>query len=214
MSAEKTLKRRAVYTGLHPYLETDLLTFAMETWETRYADRNNFTLQHFIADLCDLEPVRQQRSRILISLVKAMNTPADALMPDPRPGTAPVAALAESAGTSEAFARLLACILDLVPPANRHAHLRDNVRLDILDSLDSRTLSPALTGALRAWLSDGDDPNLPEVPPGLLRGLTNRTYVILCERLGPVAADRLLAAAVTHCQADYPELKAQLEQLL
>ncbi len=215
MSAESSRKRRAIYTGLYPFLAGESLDSALDTWQNHYAHRTNLTLQHFVADLCHLEPVRQQRSRILVSLVKAMNSPIEALLPDPTPANGPVGqASGASLNASAAFALLLGSILDRVPTASRSAPLRDNVRLDLMDSLDRGALGPALTNTLHAWLADGAKAPLPPIPPNLLQGLTNRAYVILCERLGPVSADHLLADAVMHCRTRRPDLRPELQALL
>jgi hypothetical protein len=68
--------------------------------------------------------------------------------------------------------------------------------------------------ALQRWLGDKDVLKPVNCDPGLLRTIVNRCYVILCERVGPVEADRLLARAADAAQQQQPTLKRAISQLL
>ena len=48
----------------------------------------------------------------------------------------------------------------------------------------------------------------------MLRSLLNQFYVVLCEAVGPVSADRILATAAKQVGAERPELGKQLDALL
>ena len=68
--------------------------------------------------------------------------------------------------------------------------------------------------ALQRWLGDKAPLNVSGVETRLLRVVVNRAYVILCERVGPVQADRILASAVNSVAEARPELSPAVEQLL
>ncbi|KAF0808995.1 hypothetical protein A167_02205 [Alcanivorax sp. S71-1-4] len=207
---ELSEKRRAIYTGLKPFLPREDLLQALSHWEANYADRPRFTLQRFVADICRDDVLRGRRSDILLSLVQAMNMPVASLLPDPlhdkqlARADGPV-----SASTSAAFCALMEALMTRVPLQTRHSF-----RLDLLSSLSRRHLPPALLGAMQSWLGNDQPLKVPAAQETLLQSLVNRTYVVLCERLGPVAADKALVEAVRTVQAAHPDMDKALNGLL
>ena len=223
-------KRRAVYTGLKPFLPGEDLMAALHHWETHYADRPRFTLQRFVADICQDENLRERRSAILLSLVQDMNMPVQSLLPDPLAGQpsrrdAQISgdtgtAGAPSASVAAAFSALMEALSSRVPLPQRH-----NFRLDLLASINRDTWPAPLVSAMQRWLG-GDNADrraaspdetalkVPAVPETFLQALVNRTYVLLAERIGPVSADRALADAVTQVRDTQPGLDRHLSQLL
>ena len=226
-------KRRAVYTGLKPFLPREDLMAALHHWETHYAERPRFTLQRFISDICQDESLRERRSAILLSLVQAMNMPVQSLLPDPMAGQhAPRRDDADTrsaaASVAAAFSALMEALSSRVPLQQRHSF-----RLDLLASINRDTWPAPLISAMQRWLG-GDNKDrrtaapdetasgaalgtalsVPAVPEALLQALVNRTYVVLAERIGPVNADRALADAVAQVRDTRPDLDSHLNQLL
>lgn len=181
---------------------------AIDHWETHYADSPRFTLQRFVADICKQHNLREQRSDILLSLVQSMNMPSGSLLADPR-SDQPAATSTSATAMAQSFCLLMATLLDSVPVSQRHS-----VRLDLHSSLDQRKLPPSVSSAMQAWLGNDRPLSLTNAPSPVLRALLNRTYVVLCERLGPVEADRLLAGAVNRSQSERPDLGNSLADLL
>ncbi|MBZ2187653.1 hypothetical protein K8B33_00960 [Alcanivorax sp. JB21] len=222
-------KRRAVYTGLKPFLPREDLMAALHHWETHYAERPRFTLQRFISDICQDESLRERRSAILLSLVQAMNMPVHSLLPDPLAGQHPqrrddAGTGGSAASVAAAFSALMEALSSRVPLPQRHSF-----RLDLLASINRDTWPPALVNAMQRWLggdnrdrrnaspdetASGTALSVPAVPEALLQALVNRTYVVLAERIGPVSADRALADAVAQVRDTQPELDKHLSQLL
>lgn len=207
MSDDLHLRRRAIYTGLKPFLDEEALLDALLHWEAHYASAPRFKLQHFVSELCRSGDLRPRRSDVLRSLIEAMSLPARSLLPDPLQRTTAGSA---SAGDVRAFVALAERLLDGTGDDQRFS-----LRLDLLASLDARRLPPPVLAALRTWLGERAAPlRLEQCSTDILRGLVNRIYVILCERCGPVEADRLLASAVRSVEAVHPELAAPLARLL
>jgi hypothetical protein len=75
MNNDLALRRRAIYTGLRPYLEEDALLDALMHWENHFATAPRFTLQKFVAELCKDGDLRSRRADILLSLVQALSMP-------------------------------------------------------------------------------------------------------------------------------------------
>jgi hypothetical protein len=207
MSADIALRRRAIYTGLKPYLEDDALLDALMHWENHFATAPRFTLQRFVAELCKEGELRSRRADILLSLVQALSMPATSLLPDPLQHRQ--ASDSASNDDSIAFGMLMQALFDTMPRDTQY-----QLRLDMLASLDTRKLPKTLLVALQRWLGDKDVLKPVSCDPTLLRTIVNRCYVVLCERVGPVEADRLLARAADTAQQQQPTLKRAISQLL
>lgn len=87
------------------------------------------------------------------------------------------------------------------------------VRLDQLTDPRRPGVDPALRETFEYWLNHADD-DLAPLDRESLRHLLNRTYVLLCERFGPVRADRLLKHAADHVRRRQPALEQSLHALL
>jgi len=195
MSQDLAIRRRAIYTGLKPYLPEQELLDALLHWESHYANAPRFTLQRFVSELCREGDLRSRRADVLLSLVQAMSMPVQSLLPDPlqdaRTGKR------HNDSDVRAFQLLIEALLEITSKDPRYS-----LRLDLVASLDTRKLSTSVAHALQRWLADKAPLTLSGVEISVLRALVNRTYVILCEREGPVTADKLLATAVDKVAAD------------
>lgn len=209
MSHEKSVKRRAVITGLRPYMDEAALTQALNYWEQHYADTPRFALQKFVSEIARVSGLQSYRSNMLLSLVQAMNMPVDALLPDSLAGPLGDPALIPSERASAAFVLLMTTLMKTVPPAAHH-----NFSFDLLASLDNPNLPFDVVNGLDEWLGRNRALILPPAQPLVLRALVNRTYVLLCERLGPVEADRLLFLAVNTSLRVRRELSTEITDLL
>lgn len=187
MSQDIALRRRAIYTGLKPYMEEPALLDALLHWESHYANAPRFTLQRFVSELCREGELRLRRADVLLSLVQAMSMPAQSLLPDPMQGMRRETHRLDD--EMRAFQMLTETLLEATSNA------RYSLRLDLIASLDTRKMPTQVAHALHRWLADKAALQLSGVDINVLRAFVNRSYVILCEREGPVAADRMLARA-------------------
>ena len=78
-----TLRRRALYTALHAYLDEQALWEALLHWEACYAAQAAFPVQRFLSDILTTPDLRSQRPQILRSVVQALAWPEARLLPDP-----------------------------------------------------------------------------------------------------------------------------------
>ena len=207
MRHDITVRRRAIYTGLKPFISEEELLNALAHWEAHYATAPRFTLQRFVSELCREGELRQRRADILLSLVQAMNMPVKSLLADPLPDreSLPSTSVSETA----AFETLMNALID-----GGNKTKRFSLRLDLLASLDTRKMPVQFCHAMQRWLGDKAPLNVTGVSTELLRAMVNRAYVIMCERQGPVLADKTLAAAVSQVVAERPELERVIKKLL
>lgn len=210
MHTDVSFRRRAIYTGLRPFMPEEQLMEALLLWQDNFATAPRFTLQKFVAELCHDNALRSRRADILLSLVQAMNMPGASLLPDPlasRSGTHAVAD--EDTLLGSAAAALLEAILTLSAGDNRY-----QLRLDLLASLDGSRLPQDVFQRVQRWLVDNSPLDGLTGERRILRAVVNQVYVALCQRAGPVETDRVLAAAVDEACAKHPELGEQITSLL
>lgn len=202
-------RRRAIATGLQEFLDDSGVERALRHWESRYADQPSLALQRFVADICNDDPLKNQRAAVLRSLLNAMNLPENQLAKADG-STAPGTASRQAAlSHSTAFSELMLALMGQLGESQQA-----KLRLDLFAALRRRNLPPTILDALQRWLASRQPLELDNASAGLLQKLINQYYVLLCESLGPVQADRMLAAAVKKVQHDRPELDTFLGSLL
>ena len=186
MRQELQRRRRAIVTGLTPYMNETLLMEAVSHWQQHYAERPRFSLQGFVSDLCGLFDLGERRHQIHMSLVQAMTLSEKELANDP---FAEQGQGADHHPCTLAFQVLMESLI-----SQMDGQTGNQFRLDLTAQLRSKNTSAETRLTLEYWLQN---PNraLAGLPLASLRQQLNNAYVILCERLGPVDADRMLRDA-------------------
>lgn len=204
MSAPHTknisFRRRAIYTGLYPFLETDNLIRAMLLWEQRYANNASFAVQHFVNDICSVNHLEHARREMVLALVKTMSMPEQDLMRDPADDMAifqkrhNISTLPENSSRElVVFQKLIVGLLEQV-----NVQVRVSVKEFVLQQLQRQpSIDEGLKRNLQLWLSR-QIPSMSMTAPDIdsLRKIINYFYVGYCEYIGPVETDRLLGRSV------------------
>lgn len=204
-SSELILRKRALYTGLQPFLRDTELMEALILWESRYADQPKFSLRYFVADLVKSLDRPVEHKHMFVHLVATMAKPANELLADP---SAALLAYKTRRRTSsyasytlpeiEAFKVLVDKWLSLV---------QSGAAMDIgnfvLRNLDRLNINADLKFQTGRWLEDETQTiKVPAVQVQDLRKIINLFYVGFCEYLGPTKADSLLAEAVSRLKSN------------
>ncbi|MFC6328702.1 hypothetical protein [Alloalcanivorax gelatiniphagus] len=206
MSPEQR-RQRALATGLAPYLDAAALVEAVALWQRDYADRPRFSLQGYVSELCRLFDLGEQRHQLHLSLVRAQSLPDARLAADPLADDR-AAGAGDRHPPTRAFQGLMRALWASLGEARA-----GQLRLDQLTDLRQADLPADTRAALEYWLNHPRS-ELAALDQGSLRTLLNRGYVLLCERFGPVSADRLLKDAGDRLRRDQPELGQALNELL
>ncbi|WP_290518306.1 hypothetical protein [Alcanivorax sp.] len=180
-------RRRAIVTGLAPYMNEPVLLEAISHWQLHYAERPSFSLQGFVSDLCRLFDLGERRHHIHMSLVQAMTLSDSELAADPLANSND--SHTEAHPCTHAFQCLLQALWQRL--GKRAA---TQLQLDLGAQLRQRSVSAETRLTMEYWLQSPDK-SLSPLPLASLRDQLNRTYVLLCEQLGPVEADQQLKAA-------------------
>lgn len=190
------LRRRAIYTGLRPYLNEVTLLDAMHLWQSKYSDKPKFAFAEFLSECCQNKALRAQRTNMLSSIFKALDMPERELLPDPfdevlsQPtDLTPEELIADNKTIvfSNLFDHLLALLTD------KQAM---EVRVSLLKALASLPLDVRRKVDLREWLDKKSSNLAMSYALSDIRQLMNLAYVAICELVGPVKADQLLNQAM------------------
>ncbi|EKF74844.1 hypothetical protein A11A3_06415 [Alcanivorax hongdengensis A-11-3] len=206
MSQELSRRRRAIITGLSPFMEERLLLEAISLWQDSYADRPRFSLQGFVSELCRLFDLADRRHHIHMSLVQAMSLPVSELQADPWSQSQPDSP--ERHPCTQAFQLLQHAIWQRLGEQQA-----SQLRLDMLAQLRQKNTPAQIRLVMESWLQHPQQALSP-LDIGPLRTQLNRAYVLLCERIGPVEADRLLKQAYDSTAQHNPGLQSALRELL
>lgn len=199
MAKNLSEKKRAIYTGLHPFLNTDNLMEALVLWEQKYSDSPAFAVQHFINDICSAHDLKTIRRDMLLSLVKTLALPEEDLMPDPSVQMSGYKKLHHKASTVEYTTRELIALQRLVIAMMEQAKIdvRISIKEFVLDQVSRSKIDSQLKRELQLWLSK-QSLSMKVLAPDIedIRKVINFFYVGFCEYLGPVETDRLLSKCV------------------
>lgn len=194
-------RRQAIINGLAPLLREDQTLVALEIFDRSFAHGPAFNLQKYVDQLCErLVPSfpRRDLHRALVASVFLGGSGGEGKL-DMRP---------ESDGPSPAnrvFEHLLGGFLSLV--AGTRPKVETAVRTYLAEKLGALGLSVVAQKALSEWLSRRQANIGTPISRESMRNLLNLAYVLVCEYLGPVVADRLLSQAVAETEA-LPEAHA------
>ncbi|WP_290538605.1 MULTISPECIES: hypothetical protein [Alcanivorax] len=205
MSQDLQRRRRAIVTGLTPYMNEPLVLEALSLWQQNYAERPRFSLQGFVSELCQLFDLSERRHQIHMSLVQAMTLSERELADDPLADSGE--RHAQEHPCSQAFEQMMRSLWDGIG-----ARAASQLRLDLAAQLRSNKVGTEIRLTMEYWLQSPDRPLAP-LALTALRDQLNRTYILLCERLGPVEADQQLKAAYQKTLSSQVD-PAALRQLL
>lgn len=207
-------RRRAVYTGLRPFFNDIELSKVLELWERDFSQKPMFALNVFVARCCTTPELKEKRGELLRAVISAMDLPLSQLLPDPVKTLKSEAELkAESEHqldhVTHVFVALLTAMLTKYDLATQ-----GGVRNFVIENLDK--LKFELRGAqrMRDWLSGQSTYLAANYKIDVLQKLVNLAYVAMCEYVGPVKADQLLAQALREVEPEAKKHKINLRDFL
>jgi hypothetical protein len=201
------LRRRAIYTGMRPYFDDAALLEAIHLWQIKYSDKPKFAFTEFLSECCQDKALRAQRTTILSSIFKALDTPERDLLPDPFDidqdqliQLAPAEKICDD--TTIVFVHFLDNLLKSLVDKDALT-----VRIYILNQFPSLRLDELRKAFLRDWLDKKSNKLPVSYELSVMRQVVNFAYVAICEIKGPVKADQLLSQAIKSSD----ELAKQME---
>ncbi len=208
------LRRRAIYTGMRPYFDDAALLEAIHLWQIKYSDKPKFAFTEFLSECCQDKALRSQRTVILSSIFKALDTPERDLLPDPFDidqdqliTLAPTEKICDD--TTLLFVHFLDHLLKSLPDKEAQG-----VRIYMLNQFPILRLDELRKAFLRDLLNKKSNKLPVSYELTIMRQLVNFAYVAICELIGPVKADQLLSQAIKSSDELAKQMEIPLHEFL
>lgn len=203
---ELQFRRRAIYTGLKLYLNHDALFAAMCIWQKQYSTLPRFATSRFINFLVKAYDLKVKPSELQMALSRLLMAPLETLDEDPiekmqvyatKPGH-PCSHDSATSGSAEAIVetisnRVFRQFINELEAAllQRHPKSAEELTHTLIEKLPRKRLKPHFYSELSQWLEHRSSAFSSSLDESLLHDLVNAVYVMLCQRIGPVATDQL-----------------------
>ena len=188
------LKRRIVYTGLRPFFDDEAILSMVTVWDEKYAAQPNFAFVNFLTEVCRRKEDRALRTDVLAALFQAMELPEKSLLPDP---LVALKSVSLQAGVNEVDAKttVLFSLAHALMAKMDEAELK-RVKDAVFLGINQLATDERRKHHLHYWLEHMDEPFPMTLDKANMRGLLNLVYVGMCDAIGPIKADQLLAKAI------------------
>lgn len=209
------LRRRAIYTGLKPYLNTNELASALSMWETEFSSKPAYALASFVTRCCTRDELRRIRTQILSALITALESPESLLLSDPGSQVGKLTMSNENShdvvldAKNSIFIALSNQLWTTVDETTEKSIIDF-----ILRNLANLKLKAEHASALKDWLINRKIAFPCNFELSTLQKLINLNYIALCEYYGPIKADRLLSQATQAVEEKAAQLQFNLHDLL
>lgn len=215
LEARVARNRRAIYTGLKPFLAEDELMAALSLWQSRYSAGPAYALHGFVNEVCASEPLKQIRNEMHRSLRQSLFGPDEALDGDPllqieRWRHAQNGATKSGEAASALPGKVASKPSTLIFEAVFDDFLllieeRQPISLQIRSYLDMHLGGLLSNGPVSVQVSRWLRGRQLRLDDGLevaeMRTLLHMAYVLACEYIGPTPSDHLLAQAVRQSES-------------
>nr|WP_294838659.1 hypothetical protein [uncultured Methylotenera sp.] len=209
------LKRRAVYTGLKPFLSSNEMAPALSLWETEFSSKPTYALASFVTRCCTTDELRRIRTQILSAIIAALESPESLLLSDPG---SQVGRLTMSHADSYQVVLDAKNSIFIALSSRLWAAVDEITEKSIIDfilrNLAHLKLSSEHAGNLKDWFINRNAAFPCNFELATLQKLINLNYIALCEYYGPVKADRLLSQATHAVEPEAMQLQFNLHDLL
>jgi hypothetical protein len=189
--------RRAIYTGMRPFLKDADLKIALEIWQQKYMDKPNSVYTQFLSESCSTKELRSKRSTILSAIFNALNLPEAELLPDPynaQSNQFEIAFIAQENHT-EANIVFVQFIQTLLGHLSREQESK--VRDYLVEHCETKfNLNLQQMLALKMWLNHAKELFEVSFSTDDKRELINLAYIAMCQHIGPVKSDQVLSMSI------------------
>lgn len=212
-------RRRAIYTGLKPFLSPVELMEAMKRWEIEYSNKPTYAVNVFIARCCVTPELKARRSEMIRSVIHAMEMDERLLLPDPGSQISVTdfekinRRDKEVSSSVDIQTRMFSLLVDryfalLGREMSKAIRAKVATRIFEVDTQERRI------SAMQDWLVSKTAQLDTSFYIDFLQQVFNLIYVESCDAVGPVKADSSLAMALRTVEPIAAESSFNLRQLL
>lgn len=208
-------QRRAIFTGMRPFLKDADLKTALEIWQEKYLDKPKTIYTQFIAETCGTRELKGKRSAILNSIFNALTLPEKELLPDPfnQQTNQFEIAFIQQENHIEAnlvFVQFMQTLLSHLGEENE-----SKVRHYLVEHCEGKfNLNVQQMLALKMWLNNAKESFEISFSADDKRELINLAYIAMCQYIGPVKADQVLSMSLKQTEPYAKEQRINLHGFL
>lgn len=208
------LRRRAIYTGLKPFLNATEMSQALSMWETEFSLKPTYALASFVTRCCTSDELRRIRTQILRALITALESPEALLLTDPGSQVGKQTLVDDDSSIvldakNSVFVALSSALWTAVDETTEKSIIDF-----ILRNLTHLELSSDQSRKLKDWFISRSTTFPCNFELTTLQKLINLNYIALCEYYGPVKADKLLSQATHAVEPEAIQRQFNLHDLL
>jgi hypothetical protein len=208
------LRRRAIYTGLKPFLNATEMSQALSMWETEFSLKPTYALASFVTRCCTSDELRRIRTQILRALITALESPESLLLTDPGSQVGKQTLVDDDSNIvldakNSVFVALSSALWTAVDETTEKSIIDF-----ILRNLTHLELSSDQSRKLKDWFISRNTTFPCNFELTTLQKLINLNYIALCEYYGPVKADKLLSQATHAVEPEAIQRQFNLHDLL
>jgi hypothetical protein len=208
-------QRRAIFTGMRPFLRDADLKTALEIWQDKYLDKPKTAYTQFIAESCGTKELKGKRSAILNSIFNALTLPEKELLPDPFNQQTNQIEIAFIQQENHIEANLVFVHFMQSLFGHLGAEHESKVRHYLVEHCEGKfNLNMQQMLALKMWLNNVNDSFEISFSADDKRELTNLGYIAMCQYIGPVKADQVLSMSIKQTEPYAREKRVNLHAFL
>ncbi len=195
-------QRRAIFTGMRPFLKDADLKIALEIWQEKYVDKPKTAYTQFIAESCGTKELKGKRSAILNSIFNALTLPEKELLPDPfnqQTNQFDIAFIQQEnhIEANLVFVEFMQTLLSHLGGENE-----SKVRGYLVEHSEGKfNLNVQQMLALKMWLNNAKESFEISFSADDKRELINLAYIAMCQYIGPVKSDQVLSMSIKQTES-------------
>ena len=188
---ERSLRRRLVYNAMPDNLSLDIVQQCISILENEFGEQSEIKYSQLIKRLNESITANLDGNKMLGKIMLLRRKSADEVGPDP--GIVGEASTGASDAKDIVFNNMFNTITDQV--RNRGSELEKKFRTELPKQCQQAGLKASCLKALTGW-SQSAGPSAVSGEPADLQKIINQSFVFMCEKFGPVDADKILHLAI------------------
>jgi hypothetical protein len=216
-SLSLTQRRRAIYSGLYPYIQGDELLKAMCIWQQQYSSLPSFAIVNFVTEILEDTLLAPKRASIHLSITSSLMLGEDNLAPDPledmydylvRTNGKEKANLVLAKAKQEAVnlkvfdsradtCKVYEMVIDqlLKEVAAQSIQAAKEIEISIVNKFKELEVDEETLKSIRKWLKDNTVLQI-TLDVNKLRDSLNAAYVTSCSWVGPSRTDKIMNSVI------------------
>ena len=196
---ERSIRRRLVYNAMPTDLPLDIVQQCIGILENEFGEQPEIKYSQLIKRLNESITTNLDGNKMLGKIMLMRRKSADDIGPDPGPAPGPDPGVAGTNGSRASgakdvvFNNMFNTIIDQI--RSRGSKLEKKFRSELPQQCQQAGLKASCLKALARWAQTAG-PSAISADAAELQKIVNQSFVFMCQKLGPVDADKILHLAI------------------